>query len=303
MAGVTSIAHVITNQRSGAGDKSILNAEIEAAFKAHDWRVEFIVVDRDTLRMRAQQAVAQAPGTIVVAGGDGTINTVASECVKANRPLGILPAGTFNYIARNLRLPTEVPHAVEVIVSGRPRPLDIGEINGRIFLNNAGFGLYSNLVEQREIDKRRFGRSRLVAVFSGIRCLLGSQPLFSLDLTAEGRRERLLTTTLFFGCNALQLETFNASAADCLRQGKLAVLSLRLHSRWDIAVAVLAALAGKLDRARNTDAFCAGSVRVHTRRRALKVALDGEIIVTRPPLDVRLLCGGLQVFAPEQRDS
>lgn len=299
MARVASIAHVITNQRSGAGDKSALTQNIEAAFKAHDWQVEFIVVDRDNLHSRIQQAVSQAPGAIVVAGGDGTINAVASECVKVNRPLGILPAGTFNYVARNLGLPAEVPQAVEVITGGRLRPVDIGQINGHIFLNNAGFGLYSNLVEQREIDKRRFGRSRLVAVFSGIRCLLGPQPLFEVDLAADDRHERRLTTTLFFGCNALQLENFNASAADCLRRGKLAVLSLRVPSRWDIAVATVAALTARLDQARNTDAFCASSVRVHTRRRALKVAIDGEIIIMRPPLEVRLLTGGLQVFAPD----
>jgi diacylglycerol kinase family enzyme len=300
MAGPTPIAHVITNQGSGAGDKSALNQEIETAFTSHDWQVEFILVSRDDLQSRVRRAVAQAPGTIVVAGGDGTINTIASECLKANRPFGILPAGTFNYVARNLGLPTDVPQAVSVITSARPRPVDIGEINGHIFLNNAGFGLYSNMVEQREIDKRRFGRSRLVAVYSGIRSLLGSHPLYEVDLVADDRHERLVTTTLFFGCNALQLENFNASAADCLRHGKLAALSLKLDSRWDIALATLAALTGRLDQAANTDAFCASTVRVQTRRRALKVAIDGEIVMMRPPLDVRLLPGAVQIFAPPQ---
>jgi diacylglycerol kinase family enzyme len=298
MPAAIPIAHVIMNRRSGAGDKSVLNREIETAFKSHDWQVEFIMVGRRDLRSRTRSTVARAPGTIVVAGGDGTINAVASVCFGVDRPFGILPAGTFNYVARNLGLPTDLSQAVSVIVNGLVRRVDVGEINGRLFLNNAGFGLYSNMVERREIDKRRFGRNRLVAVLSGIRCLLGPYPLYEIDLAADGRPERLLTTTLFFGCNALQLENFNVAAADCLRHRKLAVLSLRPRSRWGIAVAACAALLGRLDEAGNVDTFCAGTVRVYTRRRALKVAIDGEIAILRPPLDVTLRPDGLQVFAP-----
>jgi diacylglycerol kinase family enzyme len=298
MPPVTRTAHVIMNQGSGAGDKSALHREIETAFKAHDWQVEFIPVGRHDLQSRAKRAAAQALGTIVVAGGDGTINTVASACLEVDRPFGILPAGTFNYVARNLGLPTGMSEAVSVVVDGVVRRVDIGEINGRIFLNNAGFGLYSHMVERREIDKRRFGRNRLVAVFSGIRSLLRSHPLYDVNLAVNGMPERLRTTTLFFGCNALQLESFNVAAADCLRHGKLAVLSLKLHSRWDIIVATCAALAGRLDKAANTDAFCASTVHVYTRRRALKVALDGEIAILRPPLKVTLRTGALQVLAP-----
>jgi diacylglycerol kinase family enzyme len=286
------------NRGSGAGDKSVLNQEIESAFKANGWQVEFVLVDRRDLRSRARSTVAQARGTIVVAGGDGTINAVAAACLEGTRPFGIVPSGTFNYVARNLGLPSSVPEAVELIVKGLVRKVDVGEINGHIFLNNAGFGLYSTMVERRELDKRRWGRSRLVAVLSGLRCLLGAHPLYVVDLTADGKTERILTTTLVFGSNQLQMEQISAAAADCLRHQKLAVLSLRLHSRWDIAVVALAAAFGRLDVPSNVDSLCASTVHVQTRRRALKVALDGEIAILRPPLDVMLRPGGLQILAP-----
>jgi diacylglycerol kinase family enzyme len=297
MSTVTT-AHVIINQGAGAGDKSVLNQDIEAAFDSFGWQVEFIQVGGHNLQRQTRSTVAQAPGTIVVAGGDGTINTVAAACLEANRPFGILPAGTFNYVARNLSLPTDIPGAVSVIIEGRTRAVDVGEINGQIFLNNAGFGLYSRLVERRELDKQRWGRNRVVAVLSGIRCLLGTHPLYQVEITADGKTDRLLTTTLFFGSNPLQMETFNTAAADCLRHHKLAVLSLEVHSRWEIALAAAAALLGRLDMASNVETFCANSVRVQTRRRALKVAFDGEITMLRPPLDVMLRPGALQIFAP-----
>jgi diacylglycerol kinase family enzyme len=303
MPTVKPIAHVIMNRDSGAGNKAALAREIETAFRAHDWQVKFVRVGRRDLHSRTQQTVAQASGAIVVAGGDGTINAVASACVEANQPLGLVPAGTFNYVARNLGVPTEVSQAVSVVVSGRVRHVDIGEINGRIFLNNTGFGLYARMLERREHDKRRFGRSRVVAFVSGMRCLLSSHPLYAIELVADGHTERRLTTTLFFGCNALQLEHFNVAAAECLRQQKLAVLLLKLRSRWEVTVAACAALAGRLDAVGTTDAFCASHLRVQTRRRVSKVVIDGEIILLRPPLDVTLRPGALQVFAPALEQS
>jgi diacylglycerol kinase family enzyme len=298
MPAVTPIAHVIINRDSGAEDKSALIREIENAFTNHGWHVEFILVGRHDLHSRTQQTVAQAPGAIVVAGGDGTINAVATACVEVNRPLGILPAGTFNYVARNLRVPTNILQAVSVIVNGQVRPVGVGEINGRIFLHNAGFGLYTRMLERREQDVRRFGRSRLIAFLSGIRCLLSSHPLYAVELVGEGRMERRLTTTLFFGCNALQLEELSVAAADCLRHQKLAVLSLELRSRWEITVAACAGLMGRLDRVNTTETFCASILRVQTRRRRLKVVIDGELVLLRPPLDVRFRPGALMVFTP-----
>ena len=298
MPAVTPIAHVIMNRDSGAADKLAPTGEIEAAFTDHGWQVEFILVGRDDLHSRTQQTVAQAPGAIVVAGGDGTINAVARACVEVNRPLGILPIGTFNYVARNLRVPTEMSQAVAVIVKGRVQPIDLGEINGRIFLHNAGFGLYTRMLEQREQDVRRFGRSRLIAFLSGIRCLLSSHPLYAVELVVDGRAERRLTTTLFFGCNALQLEELSVDAANCLRHQQLAVLSLKLRNRWEVAAAACAGLMGRLDRVKTTEVFCAGALRVRTRRRALTVVMDGELVLLRPPLDVRFRPGALMVFAP-----
>jgi YegS/Rv2252/BmrU family lipid kinase len=295
---VTSTAHVIMNQDSGADNKAVLTTEIETAFAAHGWQVEFVLADRRDLRSRTQQTVAQAPGAIVVAGGDGTINTVASACVEAQRPLGLVPAGTFNYVARNLGVPTEVSEAVAVIVNGWVREVDIGEINGRIFLNNAGIGLYAQMLERREQDKRRFGRSRMVAFLSGMRCLLSAHPLYTVEVLADGQTARHQTTTLFFGCNALQLGDFNVAAAECLRHQKLAVLLLKLHNRWEASLAACAALLGRLDEVYTTEVFCASSIRVQTGRRALKVAIDGEIVLQRSPLDVTLRPGALQVFAP-----
>ena len=81
-------------------------------------------------------------GVIVAAGGDGTLNAVASQLLHQDIPMGIIPLGTFNYVARVLDIPIEVMAAAEVIAKGQPRKIHVAKINEHIYLNNASLGLY-----------------------------------------------------------------------------------------------------------------------------------------------------------------
>ena len=296
------VVSVIVNEASGSQTGDKLRESVERAFSLQELGTQWLPISSQALATSREHAVERlimrAEGRLAVAGGDGTVNAVASVCRKLRRPLGILPAGTFNYVARNLGLPTDMDAAAEVIAHGRPAPVHVGEINGRLFLNNAGFGLYSDVIERREQDKRRFGRRRIVAFVSGMRCLAEPHPVHRIQITADGREHELRTTTLFFGVNALQLANYNVEAARFVERGELAVLSLRLDSRLDIAAAAAAALFGKLEAARSVDATHASSVRVTTRRRSLKVAIDGEIVMLQTPLRVRMVPGGLHVMLP-----
>jgi len=297
-----NVASVIVNESSGSHAGDTLRTDIEQAFHLQGMRVQWLPLNRAALAgsgtAAVEKLIMRAEGALAVAGGDGTVNAVASACRKLYRPLGILPAGTFNYVARNLGLPTDMADAAHVIATGNAEPIAVGEINGRLFLNNAGFGLYSHIIEERELAKRRFGRHRVVAFLSGMKVLAERHPLYHLHVSTDRSQHTLKTTTLFFGVNALQLANYNLEAAKFVERGQLAVLSLRLDSRFDIAGAAWAALNGKTEEAQCVDATAATSVRVTTRRRALKVAIDGEITVMRPPLDVRIVRDALRVYKP-----
>jgi diacylglycerol kinase family enzyme len=305
MAQPLNVASVIVNESSGSHATDTLRTDIEQAFERLGMSVQLLTLNRKALATSRETAVEKliesARGVLAVAGGDGTVNAVASACRKLRRPLGILPAGTFNYVARNLGLPVDMAEGARVIAAGHAEPIPVGEINGRLFLNNAGLGLYSHMIEERELAKRRFGRHRIVAFLSGLKILTEPHPLYHIHISADGREITLKTTTLIFGVNALQLANYNVEAAKFVEKGQLAVLSLRLDSRLDIARAAWAALHGKMEAAQNVDATGATAVRVTTRRRALKVAIDGEIVVLRPPLEVRLVRDALQVFMPQKQ--
>jgi diacylglycerol kinase family enzyme len=103
--------------------------------------------------------VAGEIDAVVVGGGDGSIRTVASVLVGSDVPLGILPLGTLNRFAKDLRIPLFVDGAVAVIASREKSYVDVGELNGEIFINNSSIGIYPYLVVERE---RRSSRRRRV---------------------------------------------------------------------------------------------------------------------------------------------
>ena len=81
-------------------------------------------------------------GCVVAAGGDGTINAVAAAIVDADKALGVLPFGTMNHFAKDLNIPLDFDGAIETIVAGHVTRVDVGDVNGRIFVNNSSLGLY-----------------------------------------------------------------------------------------------------------------------------------------------------------------
>jgi len=96
--------------------------------------------------------------TIIVAGGDGTIGWVVRRLVDTKHPVGILSMGTFNNFAKSLHLPTTVDAAIRVIKTGKPRPITLGRLNGKIFLEAAAIGLFGETIAAGESAKdRAFG--------------------------------------------------------------------------------------------------------------------------------------------------
>ena len=92
---------------------------------------------------------------VVAAGGDGTMNAVASALIGTETAMGVLPLGTLNHFAKDLKIPLELEGAVATIVTGRIVPIDVGEVNGHIFLNNSSIGIYPWIVRERETEQRK----------------------------------------------------------------------------------------------------------------------------------------------------
>jgi diacylglycerol kinase family enzyme len=232
--------------------------------------------------------MADGFGTIVAAGGDGTVSGVADAILQAGAAarLGVLPLGTFNFFARGLGLPLEPGHAAAALARGRTRQMRFGTVNGRVFLNNMSLGLYPSILETREDLYDRWGRSRLAAYWSVLKTVTGFNAPMRLDLRLDGREDRLVTPLVFVAASAYQLETYNLEGAEAVRGGALALFAVRRTRGRDLMRSAWALARGRARKGEEFDARTARDIEIGPRANSILVARDGERERMQTPLRV-----------------
>ncbi len=298
---VVTRLEVVLNHGSGTLDKPELAQTIGRVFKERgiDARIR-ITGNGEQLRNACEQAAGSDAPIVVAGGGDGTIATVAQHLLGSGKTLGVLPLGTFNYFARNLGVPLEVDQALAVIVAGGSTTVDVGEVNGHVFLNNSSIGLYPAVLTRRESVYRRFGRSQLAAYLSVLLTLVKPPAFVKLAVTADGRLLPRRTPLLFIGTNAYQMESFDIVGTECLNAHQLTLYITRPMGSLAIGRLAARALSRGLRGAGAFEAVCAEEIVIAMRRRQVRVALDGEVRVLTTPLRYRMLRNALPVIVPQR---
>lgn len=235
---------------------------------------------------------------VVVGGGDGSIGAAAAVLAGGAVPLGILPLGTFNHFARDLGLPLDLEAALRVIARCHTTSVDVGEVNGRIFLNNSSLGIYPHLVAERD-RQRRQGIARWGAAALAICRVLWRLPRPRVRVLAAGWQRVRRTPCLFIGNNIYQLDPFAIAKRARLDQGELCLYMTHRQSRLALLRLAVAAFLGRLEPGRDFEVARLEAVDIAARRHRLRVALDGESVVLQPPLHYRILPRALRVIAPE----
>lgn len=260
---------------------------------------QFYALPQLTIKVVARHLDIKS-GIIVVAGGDGTLNAVAQALLHGKTPMGIIPLGTFNYVARALGVPLDPLEAAHAVLHGQQHTIHVGCVNQYIYLNNASIGLYPRLIEQREYDNKRFGRFRFVAKISGFASLMREQQKLKLKLIVDGQIKPIESPLVFFGNNQLQLQDYKLNLAECAAQGKLAVVAITEVSKIQILKLIARLQLGTFEQAPEVTAFCADSIRIESKARQMKVAVDGEIIYMQTPLHFSVAHCALTVIVPQQ---
>ena len=281
---------MVMNIRSGKGDADRTIETIEAVLSAAGRRYELQrVASGAGLTPAAQHALAKArehSGIVVAIGGDGTLNAVAQVVLGSGVPLGVLPQGTFNYFGRCHGIPEDTEAAVRSLLDARVRPISVGMLNEHLFLINASLGLYPRLLQDREHFKRRYGRSRLVALWSALATLARAHRQLEVQLEYEGNIHSLRTPTIVVGNNRLQLEHIGIDDAEAAEHNQLVLMTSRPVGTLSLYWLLLRGLMSHLGDADNVISFAFDNmvVRPGRGRRRIKVALDGEISWMDTPL-------------------
>jgi YegS/Rv2252/BmrU family lipid kinase len=293
---------VIVNAGSGPGGVQDGGAAIAKAFESNGLRAHILMLAQgEDIADTVDGLLDGGARLIVAAGGDGTVNAIASRLLRRDATLGVLPMGTLNHFARDLGIPPDLDAAVAVIAAGHERRTDVGEVNGKAFLNNSSIGLYPRIVLEREHAQRHLGAGKWPALARATWHALRHPSSFSAVLDVDGHSIERRTPFIFVGNNCYVLEGFGIGKRTCLDGGVLALYVLRPKSTLGLLWLGLRALLGIGSHAGDFDAIEATRFEVRGRHDEVEVATDGEVASTGTPVCYRILPRALRVLAPATR--
>ncbi|MCO4243730.1 lipid kinase [Acidovorax facilis] len=232
---------------------------------------------------------------VVIGGGDGTVNAALRGLMETGLPLGILPLGTANDLARTLRIPADPSAAAAVIIGGQMRRIDVGQVNDQFFINVASMGLSVELARRMTGNRKRH-LGKLSYPVAALQTLFSAQP-FTADVCTQAGTTQLESVQMAVGNGVYYgggMSVFDRAAIDdqCLDFYSIAP---KRFWQWPL-------LLSAFRRGRNRDlvgmrAFCSsGPLEIRTNL-PLAVNTDGEITTTTPAR-FKLLPRALSVFAP-----
>lgn len=281
---------------STTGDEA---ARVAAGFEAAGVEAQVRNVAGAELADAARGARAEGFDAVVAGGGDGTLNTIANALAGGSVAFGVLPLGTHNHFAKELNIPLDLDRAVAALARGSVVDLDVGEVNGRLFLNFSGLGLHPLLVKHRDAQRETRKRKKFFAMFLALLSVLRRLPVLRVRLRFGDTVVRRLTPSVIVCNNAHQMKVFGVEDVSSPDRGVLNVYLARATQWWGVVWLILRAAFRSLENARGFQSLVLPEFIIETRSRHARVSVDGEVTDLQTPLHYRVRRGGLKVIVPE----
>ncbi|KFC61270.1 Transcription regulator (Contains diacylglycerol kinase catalytic domain) [Devosia sp. LC5] len=232
---------------------------------------------------------------VIVCGGDGTINSAAKGVLATGLPMGILPMGTANDLARTLAIPDDLLKAADIIVAGHQRRIDLGEVNGHPFFNVASLGLSADLARGLTPEaKKRWGK--LGYGLAAIRVLASARPFRAQIIGDDGAAVTVKTLQIAVG-NGVHYGGGTVIHEDAtIEDGHLDLYSLELKNVWKFGLMLGAFRRGQHGAWDEVRTSKSTEFDIRTRE-PREINTDGDI-VTQTPAHFIIRPGAIAVFAP-----
>ncbi|HEY2226726.1 MAG TPA: lipid kinase [Xanthobacteraceae bacterium] len=241
------------------------------------------------------RAVRNEVTSVVIGGGDGTLNAAAPGLLDTGLPLGIIPLGTANDLARTLNIPSDLAVSARIIAAGKLHRIDLGEANGHLFFNVANIGFGVDLTRALTRDtKRRFGP--LGYAVAGLRAVSRLRP-FRAEIIHGSVTHVSRTVHVAVGNGRHYGGGMTVAEDACIDDGRLNVYSLEVDTFWRLLKLLPALRSGRHDIWEEIRALEGEAVVIRTPGRPRSVSADGEI-VTRTPAYFRVRPGAVGMFVP-----
>ena len=291
--------HVFINALAGtAREGDVRPKDLAAAFRNAGVHATVVAVDADLLPDSMRAAWRSGIDAIVVGGGDGTTNCAADVAVAENMVLGVLPMGTFNHFAKDLGIPADLDEAVTFLAEAEVTSIDVGDVNGRIFVNNASSGVYPEMVANRDEIRQRWGWGKIRAAPVAIARTLRRLPVHHLQLTVDESPPLTIDTPLLFvGNGSFDDHGIRVGRRTSLEDHRLCAYVIDTTSRWRLVINAIRARLGGVAAAPLMMRYSGEQMTVVSDEQSLAIALDGEPTDLRVPLRFRARPAALRMLA------
>jgi diacylglycerol kinase family enzyme len=294
---------VILNLSSGNAEDRKTIESVSEAFRAAgaEADVQRAASGEEVVEL-ARRAASGGSDVVAVGGGDGTLSSAASVLAGGPKALGVLPLGTWNHFAKDLDIPIDLADAARNVRTGRVAMVDVGEVNGKIFLNNSSLGLYPRIVRHREEQRQRLGWGKFPALLWATGHALHRHRPLEVVLTVDGHEIRRRTPYVFVGNNAYDMEGFDIGTRDHLDRSELSIYLAPSARPFDLVLLGLRALIGRARKSPMFESLTTRALTIETRRERVPVATDGELTTFETPLLFRVRPKALRVIVPVERN-
>lgn len=290
---------VIINGGSGSVQQDETKQFLENLFAENNLEVNIHLAKNGNEILHLTKLAFETTAKIIVAGGgDGTISAVASKIIETDKTLGILPLGTLNNFSKDLQIPQDLAEAVKIIAENFTKEIDIGEVNGRTFVNNSSIGFYPRIVRKRQKEQNR-GRGKWNAAFWATLKIFHLSPFLKVKLKVDKKEFLRKTPFVFVGNNEYEMDFFNIGRRKCLDEGKLSIYFLHRSGRTGLFMLAFRLISGRLRQGKDFEEVNTEEITIQMRKKRILVAFDGEIAVLQTPLHYKILPKVLRVIVPK----
>jgi YegS/Rv2252/BmrU family lipid kinase len=285
---------LLVNPSAGGGKAAGLLPQVEAAFRSRGLEQRTVLTEGLEHGRAEALAGAESGEAVVVMSGDGLIGQIGGALAGLETPMGILPGGRGNDLARSLGIPLEIPGAMDVLAAGNVRSIDVGEVNDRRFLGIASCGFDSDA--NRIANETKLIKGNLVYFYAALKALVQWKPA-RFTLVADGERHEFsgysvaAANSRYYGGGM-----FIAPDAE-LDDGLLDIVSTAEFGKLRALVNLPKVFTGTHLEKDEVSVMRAHQVEIRSDR-PFAIYADGDHLADTPAT-VRLLSRALRVIAPE----
>jgi diacylglycerol kinase family enzyme len=292
----------IINNSAGYGKILGENNDLESIMKNYYPDSDVIKTSGDKISAEVKKALNKGSEIIAVSGGDGSISSAAGVLINSDVPLAVIPSGTLNHFAKDTGTPLDIEEAVKNINEGKIIKVDMGEVNGKYFINNSSVGLYPKIVKHRDREIKKEGSGKWTAMGRAIINVFKKMPMIDVRIKSDFTKIICSTPFVFIGNNEYYTDLFNAGARENLTGGKLSLFYPTWTGRFTLLRFAFLALIDKLKDQKDFHMIDTEEIKIETKYKELEVAVDGEVFHMKTPLYYKIHPRALNIIIPEEQE-